>query len=65
MMGERDRGEGKGEGKGIGILPLIRIPIIRLRIYTFSPIRRHQLVVILHAHTPPDNLPDPRHETVN
>ena len=51
--------------KGIDSLPLIRIPIIRLGPDSFPLIRRHQLLKIIHPHTPSYNFPHPRHQHIH
>ena len=47
------------------ILPLIRIPIIRLRVYSLPLIRRHQLLVIVDPRASPHNLPNAGHQAVD
>lgn len=59
------RWEGEGEGRGEDRLSLIGVPVIGRRVDVLALVAREQLVEIVHAHAPADDLADARHEDVD
>ena len=47
------------------VTSLVSVPVVRRWINTFTLIRRHQLIVVVHAHTSTNNLSNAWHETVD